>query len=140
MQKQEIIDKILGYINKDERGKLEILDMSPEKILGRKQKYYTGVTLSYLKQYVLKDESINDEFLMYILTELCLEDKLWTIFCSTIKKIVFEKAGMWNGNRITNIFKNPTFWTEYFPAEVELYNPYFNAYNKLQNSAEMTES
>jgi len=101
--KNEIKDKILEYFNNDEYSPyLECLDNDDKE-------KYTGVTIDYIKEFVL-DDKYDISIIAKCLKELHLDDKIHSLYCGHIESIVFENKdfGHWNfqeeeGNYSTHI-------------------------------------
>lgn len=96
------IQKLLNdYFNDDSRkisSHLPILDKSKEELeeLWTDNQYitdhYTGVTLTYLMKYVIKYKYKKD-LVIYSLFDLLDNEKIKSLFCPTINKVVFENNG-----------------------------------------------
>jgi hypothetical protein len=95
MSIEEIKKKLIEYFivdSKEESGNqlLTILDEGSDKSL--KRGGYTGVTIPYIKQYVLQEE-ISDSKLFLVLGILISEKLVWIIYCPHIDELVVEHYG-----------------------------------------------
>jgi len=68
------------------------------------KKYYTGVTLPYIYKCVLKEEYPIEE-VKDLLIELHDEDEIKSLYCHTVKDVVFES----NLSQHRNYNKNKTY-------------------------------
>ena len=69
---------------------LEILDPEYAGDVSKDRRGYTGVTLDYLKTYVIKKQILNEQ-LLYILGILKNEKIIKIIYCGDIGNLVVEK-------------------------------------------------
>ena len=74
-----VLDKDLRYINKT------YADIPTYRL----KKGYTGVTVEYLRKYLFNNK-INKDILMAILIDLLKDKKINVIFCTNVKRFVFE--------------------------------------------------
>jgi hypothetical protein len=74
-----ILDKPKGELNKAYDGSGDFYEID----------YYTGVTLPYLMKYVIKYKYKKD-LVIYSLFDLLDNEKIGSLFCPTINKVVFE--------------------------------------------------
>lgn len=79
----KILDKDVRYNNKT----YDIYE--PIDQFRHFSKGYTGVTVDYIRKYLFNNK-INKDILMSILMELLKKEKLNVIYCSNIKRLVFE--------------------------------------------------
>ena len=89
MKHRKII-KLLNEYFKEKR--LKVLDNNTKR-------YYTGVTIPYIMEYICKNCEVND--VVDILILLHKKKKIRALYCADVKDIVFEskKANLhWNYN------------------------------------------
>lgn len=81
--------RYLKILDKDIRYNNESYDLLPHQQDKKFTKGYTGVTVDYIRKYLFNNK-INKHILMSILMELLKEEKLNVIYCSNVKRLVFE--------------------------------------------------
>jgi hypothetical protein len=105
MSIEEIKKKLIQYFVEDAINKrhLEILDegSATANIRG----YYTGVSIPYIKKFVLENEKISNEKLFFVLGQLHIEKQIGILFCGDIRKTVIENYTL-RANPINGIFAN----------------------------------
>jgi len=87
MSKEEVLEKLNKYFKYDTNCLLEILDI-PSKTAAERGGY-TGVTLSYLREYVVPKISLI--LLVECINELLRDEIISKIKCSNIDRVVIEK-------------------------------------------------
>lgn len=107
MKRNEVLKALIKYFSSNE---LKILD---GKIPGGNylRKHYTGVTLSYLRDYVTPGCNIND--LVDIIKKCFYNEKLIdVVWCPHLEDYVFEKKGSTDHYKIKHKKKNYGMRTE----------------------------
>lgn len=90
MSIEEIKKKLINYFVEDtiESCCLKILNEGSDS--ANAKGYYTGVTIPYIKKFVLQSEYISNEKLFFVLGQLHIKKQINIIFCINIKKTVIE--------------------------------------------------
>jgi len=105
------------FLNEN-KGKLKVLDDNKLKVI------YTGVTLPYIKRYVLNNEFSGEEIVNYIIKHHN-RNNLYALFCPNVKTVVIHVL-----HYQVNYKKNRSYGYDYFTN----YEYFINHLNKFKNA------
>ncbi len=111
MSIEEIEQKLIDYFTDTVQGSmgysevLKILDTPSSNAAARGG--YTGVTIPYLKEHVLK-ENVPDPILFFVLGKMKQKNILYPFYCGNINNLVIENydIGHDKSNRIIDLALN----------------------------------
>ena len=69
------------------------------------RQFYTGVTFPYILKYVLKGKH-DEKDVAAIMMKMLIQNKLKTLYCPTIKRVVFENANPGTSHYSFDIIEN----------------------------------
>ena len=141
MNKQKIIKglkdieiTLLYYFNKNESMWLDILDGDSRKYVHDYEGYstngYSGVTVKYLREYLF-NKKYSKSMISYVLLKLLSEGCIQTLYCSDIKKIIFESTESSHG---TYYFINNYDDEEDYDEGESIKNDEYQRYNSMIKS------